>query len=324
MSASIYEGDPVSERLSSSLHRFSTLATVALISTILLIMIGAVVRVTGHGLGCPDWPLCHGRAIPPFLLSAWVEFTHRLFGAAVVVEVGALIILSWRWFRPDKWIYRTAVAATFVLTIQVVLGGIHVVYELPSWTGWIHTGVAMLVAGLVALWVAITNPVFRRLGKRTAATFAGTRLPLWTGIAAGATFILLMTGSLVTRTGASLVCPAFPHCGLPTIPESIVTMVVIQMTHRILALTIALAILVILYQLFKESRKDPGIKQIAWVVLGLSVFQILLGIGNVLLTLPMWSRILHLGTGATLWVAMVILSASLLRGDNQRIESSIS
>jgi cytochrome c oxidase assembly protein subunit 15 len=241
-----------------------------------------------------------------------------------VVEVGTLIFLSWRWFRPDKWMFRTAVAATLVLTIQVVLGGIHVIYELPSWTGWIHTGVAMLVAGLVAVWVAVTNPVFRRLGQRTAATFAGTRLPLWTGLAAGATFILLMSGSLVTRTGASLVCPAFPHCGLSTIPNSLVSMVVIQMTHRILAFTIALAIVVILFLLFRESRKDPGIKQLAWVILGLFFLQILFGMGNVLLTLPMWTRILHLGTGATIWVVMVILSASVLRGDNQRIESSLT
>ena len=138
MSVSTYQDAPVTEKVSSALRTFSGLAVIALISTIVLIMIGAIVRVTGHGLGCPDWPLCHGRAVPPFLLSAWVEFLHRLFGAAVVLEVGALIVLSWRWFKPDKLIFRTAIVTTFVLAIQVVLGGIHVVYELPRWTGWIR------------------------------------------------------------------------------------------------------------------------------------------------------------------------------------------
>lgn len=323
MSVSSYQDAPVEDKFAAALRTFSSLAVITLISTIVLIMIGAIVRVTGNGLGCPDWPLCHGRAVPPFLLSAWVEFLHRLFGAAVVLEVGALIVLSWRWFKPDKWIFRTAIAAAIVLAIQVVLGGIHVVYELPRWTGWIHTGVAMLVAGLVAIWVAVINPATRRLGKRTAATFAGTRLPLWTAIAAGATYVLLLTGSLVTRTGASLVCPDFPQCGLPVIPDTLMNMVIIQMTHRIAAFTVGFAIILVLYYLLKASRQDQGIKRLTWILIGLLTLQLLLGMSNVLLTLPMWSRVLHLGTGATIWVFMVILSVTVLRGENQKIASSL-
>jgi heme A synthase len=323
MSVSITQDAPVTEKVSAALRTFSTLAVIALISTIILIMIGAIVRVTGNGLGCPDWPLCHGRAIPPFLLSAWVEFLHRLFGAAVVLVVGALIVLAWRWFKPDKWIFRTAVATTIVLAIQIALGGIHVVYELPRWTGWIHTGVAMLVAGLVALWVAVTHPATRRLGQRTAATFAGTRLPLWSAITAGATYVLLLTGSLVTRTGASLVCPDFPLCGLPVIPENLRTMVIIQMTHRIAAIVVGVGIILVLYFMLKASRQDRGVKRITLIFIGLLVLQLLLGMSNVLLTLPMWSRVLHLGTGATIWVFMVILSATVIRGEDQKIRSSL-
>lgn len=324
MSISSYYGAPVADEVESALRTFSRLAVVTLVSTILLIMVGAIVRVTGNGLGCPDWPLCHGRAVPPFLLSAWVEFTHRLFGAAVALEVGTLIFLAWRWFKPDRWVLRTGVAAAIVLFIQVILGGIHVVYELPRWTGLIHTGVAMLVAGLVAVWVAIFNPAARRLGQRTASTFANTRLPLWAAIAAIATYLLLLSGSLVTRTGASLVCPAFPHCGLPVIPDNLVSMVTIQMVHRIAALTIAISIILVLLFLLRASRQDPGLRRMGWTLAGLLVAQILLGMGNVLLTLPMWTRVLHLGTGATIWAFMVILWVMVTRGDNQRIESSLA
>lgn len=324
MTSTTYEQAPTTEKSASALRTFSTLALAALFSTILLIMVGSIVRVTGNGLGCPDWPLCHGQAIPPFLMSAWVEFLHRLFGAAVALQIGALIVLSWRWYRPDKWIFRTAIFATAALTIQVLLGGIHVIYELPRWTGWIHTGVAMLVAGSIAVWLAITNRSTRDLGKRTAKLLEGTRLQLWTAVAAGASFVLLLTGSLVTRTGASLVCPSFPDCGLTVVPSNLQPIVSIQMVHRFAAFTVALATALILWYLLKKSRHDRGLQRVAWVLITLFAFQFFLGISNVLLSLPMWSRVLHLGTGATIWVFMVVLSVTLIRGENQAIASNLA
>jgi len=319
MSVTAYEQAPATAKVDSALRTFSRLSLTALISTILLIMVGSIVRVTGNGLGCPDWPLCHGQAIPPFYLSAWVEFFHRLFGAAVVLQVASLIYLSWRWYRPDKWIFRTTVFTTVVLTIQVVLGGIHVIYELPRWTGWIHTGVAMLVAGAIAVWLAVSQQAIRALGKRTAELLKGTRLVLWTSIAAGASYVLLLTGSLVTRTGASLVCPSFPNCGLEMVPGNLQTIVTIQMVHRFAAFTVAFAIILTLYYLLKNSRHDSGLRRFAWLIIALLALQFFLGISNVLLHLPMWSRVLHLGTGATIWVVMVILSVTLIRGENQAI-----
>jgi len=324
MSVSAYQQTDKVTKVDARLRTFSTLAMAALISTILLIVIGSIVRVTGNGLGCPDWPLCHGRAVPPFLLSAWVEFFHRLFGAAVSLQIGALIVLSWRWFRPDKWIFRTAIFASIVLVIQVILGGIHVIYELPRWTGWIHTGIAMMVAGSVAVWVAVSLPSMREMGKRTAKALEGTRLPLWTSIAAGATYVLLLTGSLVTRTGASLVCPSFPDCGLPVIPSYLMPIVAIQMVHRLAAFTVAFAIALTLYYLLKAGQRDQALRRFAWLLIALLAVQFVLGISNVLLTLPMWSRVLHLGTGATIWVVMVILSVTLIRGENQAIKSTLA
>lgn len=324
MSVSLSHEAPASEKEIAALRTFSILSVTALVSTIILIMVGSVVRVTGNGLGCPDWPLCHGQAIPPFLLSAWVEFMHRLFGAAVVLQVAALIGLSWRWYRPDKWIFRTAIFASIVLVLQVLLGGIHVLYELPRWTGWIHTGVAMMVAGAGAVWVAISQPSIRKLGARTAQNFKGSHLPLWTLLAAGATFVLLLTGSLVTRTGASLVCPSFPNCGLPVVPDSLASLVTVQLVHRFAAFTVAFTIGLTLYYLLKESGSDSGIKRVAWILAALLALQFAFGISNVFLALPSWSRILHLGTGATIWALMVILSTTLIRGENQSIESTLN
>lgn len=289
---------------------FAALSVSALVSTILLIMMGSIVRVTGYGLGCPDWPLCYGQAIPPLRIDAWVEFIHRVIGGVVVVQLAALIVLALRHYKQQGWIYKTAVFASVILTVQVVLGGIHVIYELPRWTGWVHTAVAMLIAGIAAVWVALTWPALQRLGQRTAATLRHTRLPFWTGVTAVFTYLLLLTGALVTRSGASLVCPDFPACGLPMIPDYLQPFVLIQLTHRFSATIVAAAICLVLLYLLR-ARRDHGLRNFAIALIVLLVLQFSLGITNVLFTIPRWSRVLHLGTGATIWAVVLMLWMTL-------------
>lgn len=248
------------------------------------------------------------------MTSAWVEFGHRLFGGVVVLQLALLVLLSWRRHRSEKWLYRTALFAGVAVSIQVILGGIHVIYELPRWTGWIHTAVAMLVAGSAAVWVAVTWPGLSQIGERSAALLHGTRLTSLVTVAAIATYLLLLTGSLVTRTGAALVCPSFPGCGLETTPDNLRTIVLIQMTHRYAAIAVAVLMTIVLWQLIKVAGDDVGLRRFAIALAALLSLQITLGVVNVLDTLPMWSRVLHLGTGGTIWAAMVMLWATLSRG----------
>ena len=81
------------------------LALSALVSTIVLITMGSIVRVTGNGLGCPDWPLCYGRVVPPALTGAWVEFTHRLLGAVTSAQIILLALVVWRRYRQRPWLF---------------------------------------------------------------------------------------------------------------------------------------------------------------------------------------------------------------------------
>lgn len=291
---------------------FANLAFVTLISTVLLILVGSIVRVSGHGLGCPDWPLCYGRPIPPFITGAWVEFSHRLVAGLVALEVASLVVLSYRYYRRERWLLVTAVLALVTVIVQASLGGLHVLYELPSWTGWTHTGVAMALVGLVAVLVAETRPGLLRLRRETAAP----SLALVAGVAVAA-YLLLLTGSLVTRTGSSLACPAFPHCGLETVTEQLQSFVWIQMAHRLTAFTVAALVGVVIWRLRQAGRAWHSF---AYVLGALVVLQFAFGISNVLLDLPMWSRALHLVTGAAIWVAMVLLWTTVYRarrGNNE-------
>ncbi len=284
----------------SRLNSTTLLAFSALASTILLVAMGSIVRVTGYGLGCPDWPLCYGQPIPPALTGAWVEFVHRLLGAVTGLQIVLLALLVWRQHRDRPWLVKAAVGAIGLLAVQVGLGGLHVILEIPPETGLLHTGTAMLIVGLVALQVAGIVPALRPLRESDLARDRSFRR--WLSLTALVTYGLLLTGSYVTRTGASLACPAFPWCGPPATSR----LASIQMLHRYVAFGVAFLALVLVGWVMRRHREGPP-RRFALGLGLLLALQFGLGITNVLLRLPMWSRILHLTVAATFWAGLVIL-----------------
>ncbi len=302
----------------STLHpsRYATLSLSAFVSVLLLMAMGSIVRVTGNGLGCPDWPLCYGQALPPWAVSPWVEFSHRLLGAAASAQIVALGVLAWRGYRREAWVFRPAVAALVLLVVQIGLGGLHVIFELPPQTGWIHTAVAMIIAALVAAQVAVTHPAARQLSARAPLILArDLGLPAAVAATAMATFLLILTGSYVTRSGASLACQAFPYCGGEASSSTLRLLMNIQMLHRFMAYGVALTACLTLWRLIRAARGEKEFRAAALALTVLIAIQFGLGIGNVLLRLPQWSRTLHLLVAAMLWAGLVMLWVTLRRVD---------
>src|SRR5437867_808526 len=129
--------------------RFTRLAWLTAVCTYLLIVLGAIVRITGSGMGCGDhWPLCNGRLFPSLGdLGMLIEWSHRLIAALVSVLVFGLATYAW-WLRPSIALDRqglAAYAALGLLALQVALGAVTVKLALPPWTVILHLGTAMLL-----------------------------------------------------------------------------------------------------------------------------------------------------------------------------------
>ncbi len=295
---------------------YARLSLAAFVSVLVLVTVGSIVRVTGNGLGCPDWPLCYGQVVPPFKLSAWVEFSHRLIGAITSVQLLGLGVLAWRYYRADRWRFIPAMLTLVTLVVQVSLGGIHVIFELPPSSGWTHTGVAMIIAGLVAVQLAVAHPVAQDLAAR-AGTVArrDPGLPVALGTTALITYLLILSGAYVTRSGASLACLAFPDCGLTA--AAFPQLINIQMFHRFMAFGVALTASVTLWRLSRAARDERSLRGAVLVLATLIVVQFGLGISNVLLRLPPWSRTLHLLVAGLLWTGLVLLWTVFWQGRGQ-------
>src|SRR5687767_1697100 len=130
--------------------RFQRLALLTAATTYLLIVIGAIVRSTGSGMGCPDWPTCHGALIPPLGdTAAWIEWMHR--GVAVIVGllVLAMAVLAVLRLRPRLSLVVPSIAAVLLVGFQAYLGKITV--ETNNAGQWVTAHLATALALLALL-----------------------------------------------------------------------------------------------------------------------------------------------------------------------------
>ncbi len=114
------------------MRTFQRISLATAILTYALIVVGGVVRVTGSGLGCPDWPLCHGNVVPAARVDAIIEYSHRFVAGIVTLLTVATLAIAWQRHRGHRWIFFSMLAAVGLLAVQIALGAVTVVMELPA------------------------------------------------------------------------------------------------------------------------------------------------------------------------------------------------
>ena len=274
------------------------LAWVAAIATYLLIVFGAIVRITGSGMGCGDhWPLCNGHLFPPLSDPATViEWMHRLIAAVISVPIALVAYFAWRARRgggPDA--PSTAAYWAFGLLIpQALLGAITVKLELPAWTVIIHFMTANVM--LAALLLTGLNR-----------TFTGAARAARGALIAG--FLVVLLGAFTANMDAAGACTGFPLCNGQIWPTG-GGLQQVHWVHRLLAYGFAGHVI----SWVIRSRRTPGAGGIGpWVILGLITLQVLVGVGLVTAGLPRAMQVMHVAVGVALWAALVIVAATSSR-----------
>jgi cytochrome c oxidase assembly protein subunit 15 len=314
-----------------------------------VVVLGAYVRLTDAGLGCPDWPGCYGHLTPPDAApgsvvdpgKAWHEMIHRYAVGTlslIILTITALAITA-RERRLVSVPYALALFATLIL--QAILGMLTVTWRLNPLIVTLHLLLGMTTLGLL-WWLLLSLPRGRwessalhpvgAAGGGAAAGRAAWRLAL-IGLVALAVQIAL--GGWTSSNYADLACPDFPTCqnawfppadfhhafvlwhGLHRNYEGGVldnsARVAIHLTHRLGALVTTVALL--LAALFVLRRRGfAAARGAAWAVLGALALQLTLGISMVLRAFP-----LGLATAHTAGAALLLLAVlALLRVESAR------
>src|SRR2546422_623174 len=138
---------------------FRRLALVTAIFAYLQIALGGLVRVSGSGLGCPDWPLCHGRPYPPADPHAIIEYSHRAVGSVTGILIIATVVLAWVVFRTRRPVVAWLATASLIGVVgEGILGGVVVANELSPWLVVVHLGLGMMILGFLVATAGIAGP----------------------------------------------------------------------------------------------------------------------------------------------------------------------
>jgi heme A synthase len=274
------------------------------------IVFGAIVRITGSGMGCGDhWPKCLGQWFPPLdRPDLIIEWTHRVVAFALSLVVVALVVAAWTRRNQagvggPRGVLRPAIASAALVLVAALLGAVTVKLELAPLIVVAHLVVAMsLLATLLAA-------VVRAGGLGAASIDQGTGSPRsvrGTTAAVGLAAVVLLLGALTANLpGAAPACQGFPLCNGSFAPSGGPAHV--HMTHRIVAFLLVFHLIGL--AIGTARRVEPAmVVRWARVAVGIALVQIGIAAALVETFLPPTLQSLHQAVGTLVWIAIVGLA----------------
>lgn len=280
------------------LHRFAKLVAGA---TFILIFIGGLVTSTDSGLAVPDWPTTYGHFMFSFPLSQMVggilyEHGHRM--VASIVGMLMVILAVWLWLKePRRWVKRLGGLALLAVIIQGLLGGLTVLFLLPTAISVSHGALAQTFFCLTICLALFTSKEWQQAPNKIA---DAQRPPLQTltVITTGAIFIQLILGAVMRHTKSGLAIPDFPLAFGRIIPPFDSAKIAIHFSHRLGALIVATLIIWTAVRIIQNYRAEKKLFRPAIFLLCALLVQLTLGAFIVWTQKDVLITTAHVATGA--------------------------
>jgi cytochrome c oxidase assembly protein subunit 15 len=285
-------GTRLKDRLEISPQRYAQVTLVALAALALIVLTGAGVRLTGSGLGCPDWPKCYGGTVPPLDTHAVIEYGNRVLTGFVGIAVIAASALAW-FRRPFRW-HLAFFGALLPLGVigQAILGALVVKYHLAPGLVMSHFILSMLLldASFALAWCSRYEPWERRRSN--------DRLGVW------AVRALVPLGQLTILVG-TIATASGPHAGAHRFAfEGGDTLEWVVERHAAIAAVFGVAAIAVWLLLRRPGGDRRAIRPLT-AVLGLLALQGLVGGLQWWLKLPGELVWIHVALATLTWLAML-------------------
>jgi heme a synthase len=300
------------------------LSIVGAVLALVVVVVGAYVRLSDAGLGCPDWPLCYGRPLPADIADAgaharaWKEMGHRYLAGTLGLVILALALAAWRARRSR----RLAAALVLLVAFQAALG---------KWTVTMLLKPAIVTAHLLGGMATLALLVWLALSQWPHAADPGTRaLRRVAATALAALALQIALGGWVSANYAALACPDLPLCRGQLAPPMdfgnafhvvrelgrtgeggllpLEALTAIHWTHRVFALVVLAGVLLSAVRVWRAMRA------LGMLLAALVVLQFSLGVANVALGLPLGLAAAHNAGAALLCASLVVLNFFAFRG----------
>ncbi len=277
------------------------------------IVFGAIVRITGSGMGCGDhWPKCHGQWFPPLdRPDLIIEITHRYIALALVISIVGLVVVALKHRQElaeysEKSVLTPLFISVLLVVTAAVFGAITVKLELNPMVVVIHKTIAiLLLATLVATVIRLGGFGASGLTEVASEQSVGVNKTYRGAIVALVlALITIILGALTANVvGANGACQGFPLCRSVLTPGGPLH---IHLTHRILAFLLCFHVLGM--AILGRKRAQPVLLRAAtWAVVGSVFIQIVIASMLVELSLPPFYRSLHQAAGTFIWLTVVVL-----------------
>lgn len=280
------------------------LLLVASVLVLLLNTMGGVVCVTESGLGCPDWPGCYGRALPPPRMDAIIEYSHRLIAGLTSASIVTAAVIGWRRYRSIRWISWPPVIAIPLLVAVSILGVLAVLRGLERGLAALDLGAALVVQALLPTATVVAFHLHHQRTQPDPLSFQSSfaRLSLGTLLAV---FAVMVSGVLVAAPGSLEGCLGWPQGsdGMPPLQPQAWP----QIARWVLAIGASGLLAAAVTQAWRTQRINRAILFAATTAAALWLAETLLGTILTLGGRAVWPLVLHVAAAATLWATLVVL-----------------
>jgi cytochrome c oxidase assembly protein subunit 15 len=280
---------------------FQKLAVATTVTTYLLILVGALVRATGSGMGCPDWPKCFGNWVPPLTAAdlpagfdaaqfnaakTWTEYFNRLLGATTGLLIFATLIAAIRRYRHRADVLWPAVLAFLAVGFEGWLGGRVVAHGLAPWIVTAHLMGALVVVG--ALLYATVHAFLPPLALPSSPRDTGMRrLMVLSAAVFGLAIAQLALGTQVrSHLDHSEAAGRDPVAVLAS-PAGL------DLMHRRMSIVVAALTLVLWSRIRRATAASRAVRLTADAAVALVIAQVAAGIAVAYLAIPPAAQVAH-------------------------------